>query len=91
MLNLSRKDNDISGMGAGVAMIVGGIAALTVQYWAGANHTINGINYANVWHTQIAIIGWLAILPGAIFLATNVLEISFRSLLRQTFDTESPF
>lgn len=91
MLNLTYKDDDISGMGAGVAMIVGGIAALTVQYWAGANHTINGINYANVWHTQIAIIGWLAILPGALLLATNVLEISFRSLLRQTFDTESPF
>ena len=91
MLNLNRKDNDISGMGAGVAMIVGGIAALTVQYWAGANHTINGINYADVWHTQIAIIGWLAILPGTVLVIANILEISYRPLLRRTFRTESPF
>ena len=91
MLNLNRKDNDISGMGAGVAMIVGGIAALTVQYWAGANHMINGINYADVWHTQIAIIGWLAILPGTVLVIANILEISYRPLLRRTFRTESPF
>ena len=91
LLNLNRKDDEISGMGAGVAMIVGGIAALTIQYWAGANHTINGINYADVWHTQIAIFGWLAILPGAVLVVANILEISYRPLLRRTFGTESPF
>jgi hypothetical protein len=91
IINPTRQDDDVSGMGAGVAMIVGGIAALTVQYWAGANHTINGINYADVWHTQIAIVSWLAIFPGIMLLAINVLEISFRPFLRRTFGTESPF
>lgn len=48
-LNLTSKDDDAAGLGAGVAMIVAGAATLTVQFWGGANHLINGINYADVW------------------------------------------
>ena len=82
-INLAGQDDDVSGMGAGVAMIVGGIATLTVQYWAGSNHTINGVNYANVWHTQFTIVGWLAVLSGAVLVAAHLLEISLRPFLRR--------
>lgn len=90
-LNLTRKDDDVTGMGAGVAMIVGGIATLTVQYWAGLSHMIEGINYADAWHVQLNIIGWLAVLPGAALLLANLLEISIRPLLRRSFPARSLF
>lgn len=90
-INIAGQDDDVSGMGAGIAMIVGGIATLTGQYWAGSNHTINGINYAEYWHTQFMIVGWLAVLAGAVLVGANLLEISFRPLLRRTIRTELPF
>ena len=43
-VNLSGEADDISSLGAGAAMIVGGIVILTVQLWAGPTHVINGVN-----------------------------------------------
>ncbi|KAA3663940.1 MAG: hypothetical protein DWQ04_08230, partial [Chloroflexi bacterium] len=68
------NDDDTSGMGAGVAMIVSGIIVLTVQYWAGPTHMISGINYADVWHSVLAIVGWGATLGGAVLLGNVVLR-----------------
>lgn len=68
------NDDDTSGLGAGVAMIVSGILVLTVQYWAGPTHMISGINYADVWHTALAIVGWAATLSGAALLGNIVLR-----------------
>jgi len=67
------NDDDTSGMGAGVAMIVCGIVVLTVQYWAGPTHMISGINYADVWHSVLAIFGWGATLGGVVILGKVVL------------------
>lgn len=88
-LNLTGQDDDVTGLGTGVALIVGGTAVLTAQDWASLNHMIAGINQADVWHRQFMIIGWLAVLPGAVLLLANVLEISIRPLLRRTFHPES--
>jgi hypothetical protein len=51
----------------GLAAISMGLLALSVQFWAGPTHTWSGINYADVWHVQIAVIGWL-LTAGGIFL-----------------------
>ncbi len=75
-INLTGKDDDVSGLGAGVAMIVGGIVILTVQYWAGPTHVINGINYADVWHTQMALVGGALTVLGAGLLLGALLGIA---------------
>jgi hypothetical protein len=53
-----------SGMAGGLAAITAGVIGLTIQYWMGATHTIGGVNYADVWHVQLQVIGWLLILAG---------------------------
>jgi hypothetical protein len=64
-----QKPNDEGNTGAAVAAIIGGTLTLTVQYWAGPTHTFNGVNYADVWHTQLAIIGWTLVIGGIAFIA----------------------
>ena len=75
-VNLTGKDDHTTGIGAGVAMIVAGFLILTVQIWAGAMHTIDGVNYADVWHTQLAVAGWVASLGGSAILLHKVLGVS---------------
>ncbi len=75
-VNLTGKDDHTTGMGAGVAMIVAGFIILTVQVWGGAMHTINGVNYADVWHTQLALAGSAVLLAGSIVLLRKVLGVS---------------
>ncbi len=64
----TEKPDDESDAGAAVAAIIGGVLTLTVQYWAGPTHTMNDVNYADVWHTQLAIIGWTLIVGGIAFI-----------------------
>ncbi len=72
-VNLSRPDDHTSGLGAGVAMIVAGAIVLTVHIWAGPTHTINGVNYADVWRGPLMIIGWGLALAGAALLGRYTL------------------
>ncbi len=84
-INLDGHDDHVTGLGAGAALIVGGIATLTVQFWAGSTHIINGINYADVWHTPLTIIGWLAVLLGSAVLGGFVLRGVERPSVVQPF------
>jgi hypothetical protein len=36
---------------------------------------MGGVNYADVWHTQLTIAGWLLILAGSVFAGASLLEI----------------
>ena len=82
-VNLTGEDDEASGVGAGVAMIVGGIVILTVQLWAGPTHVINGVNYADVWHTQMAIIGGTLTFLGAGLLLGKLMGIALPHPLRR--------
>ena len=53
-----------TGTAVGASLIVSGALALTIQTWMAGTHTFNGINVADVWHTQLAVIGCLAVLAG---------------------------
>lgn len=75
-IDLADKNDDTSGLSAGVAMIVGGIVILTVQLWAGPTHVINGVNYADVWHTQMTIVGGALALLGSSLLLAAVTSIA---------------
>lgn len=68
-----KKDDHSSGLGAGAAMIVVGVITLTVQFWAGPTHMLDGINYADVWHYPLAVAGWSAMLGGLAILGRYVL------------------
>jgi hypothetical protein len=53
-----------AGVAGGMASITAGAIALTIQYWMGPTHTIGGVNYADVWHVQLQLIGYLLIVIG---------------------------
>lgn len=57
---------DAAGMSGGLAAISSGVIALTIQYWMGPTHTIGGVNYADVWHTALQLIGWILVIAGAL-------------------------
>jgi hypothetical protein len=83
-INRSGQDKDSTGLGAGVAMIVGGVVILTAQYWAGSNHMINSINYADYWHTQFTIIGGALTIPGTALLVGTMMGIVWPHAIRKT-------
>jgi hypothetical protein len=70
---LNGKTN--GGSAAGAAMIVAGVLTLTIHLWVGPTHTMGGINYADVWHTQLTIAGWLLILVSSVLAGASLLEI----------------
>ena len=53
-----------AGAAGGMASISCGVIALTIQYWMGPTHTLGGVNYADVWHVQLQLLGWLFIFAG---------------------------
>jgi hypothetical protein len=65
---------DASGGGVGAAFTVMGVMALTVHLFAGPTHTWGGINYADVWHTELQFAGWGLILLGIGWIAAAVLK-----------------
>ena len=60
--------SNTTGMSGGLASIACGAVALTIQYWMGATHTIGGVNYADIWHVQLQLAGWLLIITGILAL-----------------------
>ena len=67
------QDKPDSAVGAGAAMILAGIATLTVQLWAGGTHTWGGVNYADVWRMQLLVIGGGLTICGIVFMAKRFL------------------
>jgi hypothetical protein len=49
---------------AAIALGAVGLLALTIQFIMAPTHTINGVNYADVWHTALTAIGLALILSG---------------------------
>jgi hypothetical protein len=59
-------------LAGGLASISMGTICLTIQYWMGATHTIDRVNYADAWHTPLQLVGWLMVISGIIALAWSV-------------------
>lgn len=60
---------------AAIAISASGMLTLTIQFIMVPTHTINGINYANIWHFALTMIGIGMILAGFI----SVLVVRFHS------------
>jgi hypothetical protein len=56
---------------AAIALGATGLLTLTIQFLMAPTHTIGGVNYADVWHTALTLIGLALILSGV---ATAVLH-----------------
>jgi len=55
-----------AGTAGGIAAITVGSICLTIQYWMAPTHTIGGVNYADIWHTQFQALGWLLVVGGVL-------------------------
>jgi hypothetical protein len=62
---------------AAIALAASGLLALIIQFVMAPTHTISGINYADVWHFALSIIGGSLILVGTGMLFYNRLAIIF--------------
>ena len=62
------EEKETGRQAASMAMAVTGVLTLTIQYLMAPTHTINGINYADVWHTTLTIIG-AVLLAGSVVVA----------------------
>ena len=66
---------------AAIALAATGLLSLTIQFLMAPTHTIGGINYANIWHTALTIIGMVLILGGvAMAVFTEFSPLRLKSL-----------
>jgi hypothetical protein len=77
-IGLEGEDEPAGHLGAGIAMMVSAITLLTVQFWAGASHTIGGVNYAGAWPFLVSLAGWLLAFAGGGLLAGTVFPLATR-------------
>jgi hypothetical protein len=49
-----------------IALAATGLLSLTIQFLMAPTHTVNGINYADVWHAALSVIGSALILSGIV-------------------------
>ena len=57
-------ENPSGKQAAAIALGACGLLALTIQYLMAPTHTIGGINYADVWHASLTLLGGALILVG---------------------------
>lgn len=70
-------ENKTGKQAAAIALGATGLLSLTIQFLMAPTHTINGINYADVWHTALTLLGFALIL-GAAVTAVNTEYSLFR-------------
>lgn len=54
---------------AGAAMVAASLAFLSIQHLMRATHTIAGLNFADVWHTELLIVGVAGLVVGTCLIA----------------------
>jgi hypothetical protein len=69
---------------AAIALVAAGLLSLTIQYMMAPTHTINGFNYADVWHAALTLLGIALILGGLIVAFYTKFAVSRREALELT-------
>lgn len=75
------SDGKISRAAASISLFITAVLVLTVQYWMAPTHTIEGFNYADVWHNTFFWVG-SGLLLVSIGLGLSLLP--FRTAARQS-------
>lgn len=65
------EDQQTGRKAAAFSMMIVGMLTLTIQFMMAPTHTIDGINYANVWHVVMSIIGSGSIFVGVLTALPN--------------------
>jgi hypothetical protein len=68
---------------AAIALGATGLLALTIQFLMAPTHTIGGINYADVWHITLTIIGLALILGGVATAVYTEFTLARREVLAE--------
>jgi hypothetical protein len=66
---------------AAIALIATGMLTLIIQFMMAPTHTINGVNYADVWHVALTLIGTVLVLGGILAVVRTSSAISRREAL----------
>ena len=60
----------------GLTASIAGAVIITTPVWAGASHTLNGVNLANIFEIPLTVGGWLLVLLGLGLLVETALGIT---------------
>jgi hypothetical protein len=66
---------------AAIALGLTGLLTMTIQFLMAPTHTIGGINYANVWHTALTLVGLSLIVIGVAVAVYTEITVSRRAAL----------
>ena len=80
-VNFEKPSNnpDLPRNAAAITLLFSSLLLLTVQFWAGPTHMFEGINYADTWHTQLTILGWMLCVCGVGLLSVAPVKRLVRS------------
>ncbi len=76
-LGMGRPGNN-RGAATGVTLLLAGAAILSVQFWAGPAHTFSGLNFADVWHSQLSVLGWALLGGGCLGVVLGIVYPSYQ-------------
>jgi len=65
------ENEQVGKKAAAFSLLIVGLLTLTIQFMMAPTHTIDGINYANVWHVVMSIIGSGSIFVGVLTTLPN--------------------
>lgn len=71
-----------NGTPAGMAMFTAGVMTLSVHIWASPTHTWDGVNFADVWHTQLMVVGWSLLIIGFVLVIKDIWGMTFPNPLK---------
>ncbi len=74
-VDFTKGDTKSNGPAASASAIMLGVLTLTIQYMVVSTHMLDGINYADVWHTTLAVVGGGLILAGIVIAALTRVSI----------------
>ncbi len=69
---------------AAIALAASGLLTLTIQFLMAPTHTIRGVNYADLWHTALTVIGAGLILTGGITAFYTMFAVTRREALAKS-------
>lgn len=81
-------DQDLPRNAAAITLLFSSLLTLTVQVWAGPTHMMDGVNYADAWHTQLTLLGWALGLLGVLLLFTSPLKKLIRKFTVSRQETD---